>query len=396
MLRGREVLVTGGTGFIGGRLVEKLVLEHDARIRVLVRNVSRASRIARFPIRMIRGDITDRKAVEDAVNGCEFVFHCAYDFAGDARHRRGVSVKGTENVAEASLRAGAARVVHVSTVSIYGTPNGDLDETCPRNKTGDIYADTKLEAETLMFRYHSEHGLPVAIVQPTIVYGPFSRPWTVNIVDQLRKGPVALPANVGFCNAVYIDDVVNGMILAALKDDAVGESFLLSADEPVTWTEFFGEYGRILGIQSVVLLPPHELQHMPRGTGSSWRSSPLSRQWRRVLSNSDVRAALVETPIVNWPYRLASRFAPGRWTVLRARYFDHPDSSAAPSTGVGSNRSPQARSLQHPDPSRLALYLAKTRVRIDKARRVLDYQPAFDLERGMVLTEQFVRWYFSL
>jgi nucleoside-diphosphate-sugar epimerase len=247
-----------------------------------------------------------------------------------------------------------------------------------------------------MLRYHSEHGLPVAIVQPTIVYGPFSRPWTVNIVDQLRDGLVALPANIGFCNAVYIDDVVNGMILAALKDDAAGESFLISADEPVTWTEFFGEYERILGIQPVVLLPPHEVEHIPLGTGSSWRSSPLWRQWRRVLSNSDVRVALVHTPVVNWPYRLARRFAPGRWTVLRARYFDQPGSCPAPITGAGSNRSPQARSIQQPDPSRLALYLAKTRARIDKARRVLDYQPAFDFERGMILTEQFVRWYFSL
>ena len=396
MLRGREVLVTGGTGFIGGRLVEKLFLEHDARIRVLVRDFSRASRIARFPIRMIRGDITDRKAVEKAVDGCEFVFHCAYDFAGDARHRRAISVGGTENVAKASLRAGAARVVHVSTVSVYGTPDGDLDETCPRNKTGDIYADTKLEAETLMFRYYSEHGLPVAIVQPTIVYGPFSRPWTVGIVDQLINGPVALPADAGFCNAVYIDDVVNGMILAALKDDAVGESFLISADEPVTWTEFFGEYERVLDTKSVVLLPAHELEHMPVGTGSSWRSSPLWRQWRTVLSNPDVRVALVETPMVNWPYRLARRFAPGRWNVLRARYFDQPGSSTATMTGAGSNRSPQGRSIQQPDPSRLALYLAKTRVRVDKARQLLDYQPVFDIERGMVLTEQFVRWYFSL
>jgi len=396
MLQGREVLVTGGTGFLGGRLVEKLVLEHDARIRVLVRDFSRAARIARFPIQMIHGDITDRDAVQKAVEGCEFIFHCAYDFAGDARHRRAVSVEGTENVAEASLSTGVARVVHVSSVSVYGTPDGDLDETCPRSKTRDMYADTKLGAETVMFGYHRERGLPVAIVQPTIIYGPFSRPWTIGIVNQLRNGPVALPADAGLCNAVYIDDVVDGMILAALNDDAIGESLLISGDEPVSWIEFFREYERILGTQSVVVLSADELAHLSGRAGNSWRSSPLWRQWRRVLANPDVRIALVETPIVNWPYRLAKRFVPGRWTALRARYFDQPGSSPAPIIGAGSDRSPQARSVPQTDPLRLALYLAKTRVRIDKARRVLGYQPAFDFGRGMTLTEQFVKWYFSL
>jgi nucleoside-diphosphate-sugar epimerase len=396
MLRGSEVLVTGGTGFLGGRLVEKLVLEHDARVRVLVRDFSRASRIARFPIRMIRGDITDLDAVEKAVDGCEFVFHCAYDFAGDVKHRRAVSVKGTENVAEASLNAGAARVVHVSTVSVYGTPDGDLDETCPRNRSGEIYADTKLEAENLMLRHHHEHGLPVAIVQPTIIYGPFSRPWTIGIVNQLRNGPVALPADAALCNSVYIDDVVDGMILAALNDDAVGESFLISGHEPVSWIEFFGEYERILGTQSVVVLSADELEHLSVRRGNSWHSSALWRQWCRVLANPDVRIALVETPVVNWPYRLARRFASGRWTALRARYLDQPGSSPAPTAGKGSNRPPQAGPIPLTDPSRLALYRAKTRVRIDKARRVLGYQPAFDFGRGMTLTEQFVKWYFSL
>lgn len=393
MLDGKEVLVTGGTGFIGGRLVEKLVLEHHAQVRVLVRNFSKASRIARFPIEMIPGDITDEDVLKQAMQGCHLVFHCAYDFAGDARHRRAVSAKGTQNVAEAALEANVARVVHVSTVSVYGTPDGDLDEDCHKAKTGDIYADTKLEAETLMLRYRQDNNLPVAIVQPTIVYGPFSKPWTLGIVDQLKRGPVALPDDSGLCNAVYVDDVVHGMILAAVKNEAIGESFLLSANEPVTWHQFFAAYERILGTESTVPIPIKHSESTPGEPSRSWASSPTWRRWRKVLSSPDVRVALVETPVVNWPYRLAQQFAPDSWAQFRERYLDRARPPAVPTGKLMSGYTD--RVIQEPSPSRLALYRAKTHVRIDKAHRVLGYQPAFDLERGMALTAQFIDWYYS-
>ena len=70
-LFGRKVLVTGGTGFIGGRLVEKLILEHQAAVRVLVRDFRHAVRIARFPVEMIGGDVTDARALGRAMDGCD-------------------------------------------------------------------------------------------------------------------------------------------------------------------------------------------------------------------------------------------------------------------------------------------------------------------------------------
>ena len=97
-LDGKKVLVTGGTGFIGSRLVEKLVLEHQARVRVLVRNFVNAPRIARFPIEMVPGDLSDPVSVQKAVQNCDVVFHCAYDFAGNTEEQKRVGVEAHERL----------------------------------------------------------------------------------------------------------------------------------------------------------------------------------------------------------------------------------------------------------------------------------------------------------
>ena len=167
-LKGKSILVTGGTGFIGSRLIEKLVLEHDSRVRILVRNFAKASRIACLPVELRGGDVTDKSTVENALRGCDVVFHCAYDFGGGKNWQKKVGIQGTRNVSEGVLREGVARMVHVSTFAVYGpTCHADLRESSPWQDRGNIYTQVKRAAERLVIDLYRRRHLPVVVMQPT-------------------------------------------------------------------------------------------------------------------------------------------------------------------------------------------------------------------------------------
>ena len=188
-LRGKRVLVTGATGFIGGQLVARLAIDGGAEVRALVRSFDSVAQIARFPVTFVRGDIANADAVDQAVAGTDVVFHCAYGKDGDDQSRKSTTVNGAEHVMAAALRHKVSRVVFISTFSVYGDFKvAELDETAPRKITGDIYGDSKIDAENVAFRYWEQHRLPVSIVQPTIVYGPFGFTFTVNPLRRCAAG----------------------------------------------------------------------------------------------------------------------------------------------------------------------------------------------------------------
>ena len=208
---------------------------------------------------MIPGDLSSPEVLERAAAGCDVVFHCAYGAQGTDAERRVVNVQGTERVLAAALAAGCRRVVHVSTMSVYGDPQtGDIDETATRRYTGSAYGDSKIDAENTALAY-CDKGLSVTIVQPTVVYGPFGLTWTIKPLQQLQTGRVIMVnGGDGVCNPVYIDDVVSAMIAAASSEAAHRQAFLISGDRPVTWREFFQRYERMIAASATISMTPEE------------------------------------------------------------------------------------------------------------------------------------------
>ena len=263
-LGGKTALVTGATGFLGGRLLEKLVLEEGTRVRALVHDYGNAARVARLPVEMIHGGVSDAAVIDRATVGCDVVFHCAHDFSSTK-----VNLEGIRNVTEACLKNSVRRLVHVSTMAVYEPlPDADVTEDTPEQPNDWSYAVAKREAERRLLELFESRGLPVVILQPTIIYGPFSKAWTLAPVQSLLEGQLVLSSEGdGLCNAVYVDDVVDALILAAKREGVVGERFLISGPEPVSWNEFFGAYAKMLGTDSLTFMSEEEIRNRSQGSG---------------------------------------------------------------------------------------------------------------------------------
>ncbi len=387
-LAGRQVLVTGGTGFIGGRLVEQLVLEQGARVRVVTSNFANAARVSRFDLELVRGDVTDPAFMARAADGCDAIFHCAYGGRGSEAERRRVTVESGRAVLEAAAGSPAKpRVVLTSTMVVYGVGvEGPLDETAPRRRTGIGYADAKIEAEALAFDYARNRGVAASVVQPTAVYGPYGPSWTMRVLQDLTSGRVVLvDGGVGHANPVYVDDVVQALLLAATRDAAVGEAFLVSGGETVTWRDFYGRFEAMLGFASTVAMSRDEAKaHYLR----TRRRRGLVRELVEIVRDTPAaRARVAATREVAALYPLAKRLASMGLLPSPA-----PRARPADITGGGTNAAPTARKIHAVHPKQVDFLAAKTDVRIDKARRLLGYAPAFDFQRGTALTETWARW----
>jgi nucleoside-diphosphate-sugar epimerase len=152
-------------------------------------------------------------------------------------------------VLEAAAEAGVKRFVHLSSIAVYGvSPNEGTDETYPQKLCGDPYCDSKIEAEQVVLSLSKQKQLPVVIIRPANVYGPGSPFWTVGLLAMIKAGNVRLiDDGRGISNHVYIDNLVDALLLALHERAAAGEAFIISDGVNTPWKVFLGYYTRMLG-----------------------------------------------------------------------------------------------------------------------------------------------------
>lgn len=385
-LRGQTVLVTGGTGFIGGRLVERLCLEHGANVRVLVRRFGRAAaRIGRLPVQLISGDVSNPADVLSGMQGCAYVFHCAYANEGGEKAQHRINVGGTRAVLTAARRVQPRRVVHVSTMAVYGH-NTDpvLTENAPYGNSSDPYGRTKRLAEKLALAESARHAIPVTVVQPSIVYGPYGGAWTYGPLQRLRANRLYLPRQgMGICNLVYVDDVVEAMLLCATHSAAVGERFLVSG-QAITWRAFYAYFEAMLGHQAIELHPPPSAWQWPgwgrvqairHELGAIWQESPRRQErWTRILKLTGLQSIQRWLPETAWE-RLKS------WAV---------------NISAGNERilhqASQLPPLIQPQGYEAYLYDKQGEVSVEKIHQKLGYSFRVNPEIGMARTHAWAKW----
>jgi nucleoside-diphosphate-sugar epimerase len=332
---GDVCLITGASGFIGGRLAKRLIAE-GRPVRCLVRASSDTSQLERLGVELARGDLTEAGSLARAVDGCSYVFHCGAlvsDWATTAEIER-VNVGGTRSLLDASVAAGVKRLIHLSTTDVYGYPEGvAIDETHVAARFANWYAQTKRQAEAQVRRASANGALEAVILRPATVYGPGSKEVVGEIARAIQGRHMLLVgrgrANAGLC---YVENLLDAVLLALERDAASGEAFNVSDGLDVSWREFTDDLAAGLGCPPVRWSMPYPLAHalgfslehgyrLLRRSTALTLSPLLSRQAVQVLgksqdfSNRKLRALLGWEPRVDYPSGLEQTL---RW--LRSDY----------------------------------------------------------------------------
>lgn len=254
MLEGKRILITGGAGFIGSQLAERLVAHNSITIfDSLTRNALADTPLLEHPrLRLVPGDVLDADALRVAMRGHDVVFHCAAIAGVDSVRRMPLQALrvagiGSMNALESALYHSVERIVCFSTSEVFGTHAENVSEEAaasvgPPGEPRWSYAAGKLFEEHLALAYHQEHGLPAVVVRPFNIYGPRQigegavRSF---VLRALRDEPLIVRGPGSSIRAwTYVSDMLSAACLAASAPEAVGNHFNVgNPAEPISSTD---------------------------------------------------------------------------------------------------------------------------------------------------------------
>ncbi|HEX6395449.1 MAG TPA: NAD-dependent epimerase/dehydratase family protein [Acidimicrobiales bacterium] len=257
-----QALVTGATGLLGRHLVEALLDRGDS-VRALVLPAENTRQLEELGVQVYRGDVCDRESLEAPTNGVDTLFHLAA-LQGQwvpMKEYAEVNVQGTDNVCRAVLASGIRRLVHVSSWTIYGINRGwALEESVKPAPGDDPYWITKAQGDLLVQRWIEEHALPAAIVRPGTIFGVHDRLNFARVAEKIRAGKaIVIGSGRNFLPLVFVTDVVQGLLLCADAQEAEGEAFNITNDEPLTQRSFLDSVAVDLGVRPPRIHVPYPL-----------------------------------------------------------------------------------------------------------------------------------------
>jgi nucleoside-diphosphate-sugar epimerase len=232
-----RAFLTGGTGFIGGRVARKL-RERGDEVVALVRSPDKAAELRELDCELVEGDLSSTEAISRGTQGADAVFHIGAIYkvgipSSEREPMYDANVHGTERVLDVAIEAGVGRIVYLSTVNVFGNTHGRVVDEEHRRDEGEgflsCYDETKYRAHQVAFD-RAEKGAPIVIVQPGGVYGPGDHSEVGNMIDQTARGKLRMKAfpETGL-NLVHVDDVADGILLAHDRGE-VGQSYVLGGE----------------------------------------------------------------------------------------------------------------------------------------------------------------------
>ncbi len=271
--------VTGGSGFIGGRLIERLRADgHD--VRALARSEKAAEAVRARGAEPVSGDLDDVAALRSGAEGCELAFHAAAALGdwGKREEFERVNVQGTRNVLDACATAGVRRFVHVGTEAalLAGQPLVEVDETAPlRPDSPALYSSTKAKAEQLVLAA-SRDGFETVVVRPRFVWGRGDTSLLPTIIEMVRGGKFAWVGGGHHLTATtHVDNTVEGLVLGAQRGRP-GNAYFVTDGDPVEFRQFLSDMLSTQSVQPPTRSIPAALAGPLAGASeTAWSALPL-------------------------------------------------------------------------------------------------------------------------
>lgn len=267
------VFVTGGSGFVGGHIVRRLI-EDGYRVRMLVR---RGPASASHPsVEVIVGDLTEPATYDSALRGAAAVVHAALT------DNLSQDVDATAALRDRSAQAGVRKFLHLSTISVYGNPpDGTVTEDTPPVPVDDPYARTKLAIEEVL---RERSGISeIVILRLGCVYGPGGGWWTDGLLNLMARGRlIKVNDGNGTANLIHVADIGAVVMLLLTRSTAPAEIFNVTDGMPVSWSRYFSELEKLLGRSATVSMDAADA----RAYGKKWLRPSLPRRIVRKLQGA--------------------------------------------------------------------------------------------------------------
>jgi len=235
-----NIAITGATGFLGSHLAKKL-MKAGYTVFVHARNANKTKQFEGKAGKIIIADITDVNKIQELVADADIVIHTVSNFrtaSGPASSYKAINVEGTVNVYNAAVKAGVKRFIHCSTIGVLG----DIKE-CPANEKtafnpGDLYQETKLEAELYVLSQVGKSNMETVVIRPCSMYGPGD----LRMLKMFRMLVKRTFLMIGPCtenfHAIYIDDIVDAFIKSIDTQDIDGDVFIVGGERYVPLHEY--------------------------------------------------------------------------------------------------------------------------------------------------------------